>query len=257
MVSSKQKRQYQVVREGILAVRGNCKHAQCSGFNKHETRCRLCVGAKRLTGALSRCHVHHDKPDVLNRLSRNRSLVLGYDAALEENSSKWLADDAIHTALKVMADKARVRRVRTGLITPTNNIIVYDPPASGGAIRAECYICLVRSHWITVWIESGTVFVFDSLAGSTAYRFLPNSLPNDDDMDVKPVADLPQQTNENDCGCFAIFFAYCLIYNHKIPRTIPEFDSDEPDKRNASSLIRHATVLMLLAKHADYLKVLI
>ena len=257
MVSSRQRAQYEQVLGIVTKVRANCKHAQCFGFNKKQTRCQLCLNADRASSSPApRCHHHHDKTDKLNRFAgRRHMLVYGFDPVLLTNSGHKFADDAIRTALDIFADKASARRIQIGWMS-TTTLYACDYNNKKEPV-SHVYICNVDDHWFTLAMvdaEIGTLILNSLRQGFEVNRRRIRRLRGmeSSDGELVTISDLPQQKNAKDCGAFAIFYAYCAIYKKKIPPRIPYIDKAETEA-DASPLVRHQVVLTLLSKDTKYL----
>lgn len=252
MVSSRQREQYEQVLASITKTRPSCRHAQCFAFNKKQTRCQMCLNVNRARESRTpRCHLHHGKPDKLNRFSERRgAFVYGFDPALLNSSRKKFADDAIQTALKVFAAKASERRIQIGWLSErTSYDIEYVNPRPA---RWYCYICNLDDHWFTILMQNRQeIYVFNSLAGG--FNVSEERIRRLRGMSgfygqAIQVTELPQQENELDCGAFAICYAYCYIYNQPLPAQAVTRDP------RTSTPVRHAVVLFLLAKDPNFLR---
>lgn len=255
MVSSRQQEQYTRVIESLTKPRTSCRHAQCFGANKKHTRCQLCINADRAKESRTpRCRFHLG---VKGGFNRRGQLILGFDPILMQNSAHKFADDAIQTALTIMAPRASTLRVQLGWLSEQSaHVCEYT---NRQAPRFFCYICNLDDHWFMILMhDESEMFVFNSINWNmTAARI--RRLKGMDKFTGKcmRVENLPQQVNELDCGAFAIFFTYCYVFNRPIPDQLPiGLEERKNNNNNVSTSIRHATVLFLLSKDQAYLEAL-
>lgn len=253
MVSSRQQEQYARVLETLTKTRASCRHAQCFGVNKKHARCQLCLNADQAKASRTpRCRLHPPDKKTVTGFNRRGQLVYGFDPILMHDSTHKFADDAIQTALTIMAPRASSARVRLGWLSEQSaHICEYT---NKQAPFYFCNICNLDDHWFMfLMYDQSKMYIFNSLDWPVDVARIRRLKGMERfSGECLRIANLPQQTNPVDCGAFAIFYTFCYLFNRPIPARLEEKNVNN----NSSTSIRHATVLFLLSKDLSYLQAL-
>ena len=202
-----------------------CKNCQCYASSKKNERCKLCLNAVRAQTNQKSCHVHEKLERTLKYLNRKGKIVIGFDENLLVEKTKWFADDAMTTALKILS---KSRNVNFFLITPRGETVEINKNQTPLSVA----IVLFKNHWFVVSRKNEPVEnnhaiwnVYDSFEGylEQSSRELLYFLKSKFVVDSLIFeTNLPQQTNPNDCGPFAIYFAACLTFLKTPKKTFPQ-----------------------------------
>ena len=189
----------------------SCKQKQCDAVTSRQSRCRNCMGEKSLKINKKFCWTHNKhSPQIF--YSRNGNVSFGFDERLLEDDTKWFADDAIISGLKLIY-KTSSRELC--FFAFNNNTFNQLFNTNGDKVAEGCIIILLyNKHFVCGLVGGGfRLVLFDTLLGQANNTFTQKCQEFFGFRDIIFSQNTIQQPNLNDCGPYSLVIAKDLSLN--------------------------------------------